>query len=204
MSGGRKRPGWVSEGQRSTQRRRRWAAPKRRSLGTTGPPWISTIGAASSPTSWDGSSSRCSECRPTPTRQLIGWCLLAPRCSDLRMVRSVSRPASCGRQAGRARRTSSIRLLPGPSAAPWGTSATSIPRPTTELVDLIQGQLLPRDEVLHGWVGDPSFGTLRDHAGSSRTGAEMLHAAADWLTWSIARAAVEAVAAMRRPPGSTG
>jgi len=73
-----------------------------------------------------------------------------------------------------------------------------------ELVNLVQDHVLPRDELLIGWLCDPSFGALRDHAGSSRTGAEMLHAAADWLTWSIARAAVEAAAAMRRPPGSTG
>lgn len=72
-----------------------------------------------------------------------------------------------------------------------------------DLVELIQSQLLPRDEILKRWVRDASFGTLRDHAGSSRTGAEMLHTAADWLTWSIARAAVEATAAIRRPPGSS-
>jgi hypothetical protein len=72
-----------------------------------------------------------------------------------------------------------------------------------ELVDRIQGLVLPGDDVLLSWVRDTSFGTLRDHAGSARTGAEMLRTAADWLTWSIAQEAVEAVAAMRRPPGST-
>lgn len=56
--------------------------------------------------------------------------------------------------------------------------------------------MLPSDEVLLELVGDTSFGTLCDHAGSARTGAELLHtAAADWLTWSIARAAVEVAVA---------
>jgi hypothetical protein len=72
-----------------------------------------------------------------------------------------------------------------------------------ELVDRIQGLVLPGDDVLMRLVRDTSFGTLRDHAVSARTGAEMLRTAADWLTWSIAHEAVEAVAAIRRPPGST-
>lgn len=72
------------------------------------------------------------------------------------------------------------------------------------LVDLVQGQVLPPDEDLTGWVRDTSFGTLYDHACSARTGADMLQTAADWLTWSIARAALEAAAATRRPPSSTG
>ena len=72
-----------------------------------------------------------------------------------------------------------------------------------ELVDLVQSHVLPRDDILIGWLHDSSFGTLHDHPGSSRTGAEMLHAAAYWLTWSIAQAAVQATAALRRPPDST-
>jgi hypothetical protein len=70
------------------------------------------------------------------------------------------------------------------------------------LVDAIQELLLPGDEALLGWVRDPSFGALRDHGGSARTGAEMLDTAADWLTWSIARASIEVTAAIRRPPHS--
>ena len=68
------------------------------------------------------------------------------------------------------------------------------------LVDTVQDLLLPGDAALLGWVRDPSFGALRDHAGSARTGAEMLDTAADWLTWSIAQASVEVAAAMHGPP----
>jgi hypothetical protein len=71
-----------------------------------------------------------------------------------------------------------------------------------ELVDRIQRYVLPGDDVLMRWVRDTSFGTLQDHAGSAMTGAEILRAAADWLTWSIVHEAVEVAAAMRRPPGS--
>jgi hypothetical protein len=60
-----------------------------------------------------------------------------------------------------------------------------------ELVDLIQTHLVPSDELLIGWARDPSFGTLRNPAGSSTTGAEMLHDAADRLIWSLVRAAVK-------------
>jgi hypothetical protein len=70
-----------------------------------------------------------------------------------------------------------------------------------ELVDKLEHLLLPCDEVLLRWVRDPSFRTVSDHSGSSRTGADVLHTAADWLVWSIARAAVEAVAAQRRTQG---
>jgi hypothetical protein len=69
-----------------------------------------------------------------------------------------------------------------------------------ELVDLIQTRLMPSDELLIGWARDPSFGTLRDPAGSSRTGAKILNDAADRLIWSLARAAVEVTAARRRGP----
>jgi hypothetical protein len=44
-----------------------------------------------------------------------------------------------------------------------------------ELVHRIQGLVLPGDDVLMRWVRDTSFGTLRDHAGSARTGAEAAH-----------------------------
>ena len=67
-----------------------------------------------------------------------------------------------------------------------------------ELVDKIEHLLLPCDEVLVRWVRDPSFGTVSEHSGASRTGADVLHTAADWLVWSIARAAVEATAAAQR------
>ena len=67
------------------------------------------------------------------------------------------------------------------------------------LVDAIQNLLLPSDAALLGWVRDPSFGALRDHAGAARTGAEMLDTAVDWLTWSIAPGVLVVVAAMHRP-----
>lgn len=67
-----------------------------------------------------------------------------------------------------------------------------------ELVDLIQTRLMPSDQLLIGWARNASFGTLSDPAGSSRTGAEMLHDAADRLIWSLTRAAVEVAAAKRR------
>jgi len=66
-----------------------------------------------------------------------------------------------------------------------------------DIVDSIQLRLMPPDDVLEDWVRDPSFGTLGDHSGASRTGAELLHDAAYWLTWSVAHDAVDAVAATR-------
>lgn len=68
-----------------------------------------------------------------------------------------------------------------------------------ELVDSIQRRLVPSRAILIGWARDASFGSLSDPGRSSRTGAEMLHEAADRLTWSVARAAVEVVAAKLRP-----
>ena len=47
-----------------------------------------------------------------------------------------------------------------------------------ELVDAIQSRL-PDDGTLIEWIRDPSFGTLSDRGGSSRTGVEMLPTAAD-------------------------
>jgi hypothetical protein len=71
-----------------------------------------------------------------------------------------------------------------------------------ELVDAIQSRLVPDDGILIEWIRDPSFGTLSDRDGSSRTGVEMLQTAADWLTWNLVRAAVEVGAAIRHaPPG---
>jgi hypothetical protein len=69
-----------------------------------------------------------------------------------------------------------------------------------ELVESVQSRLMPDEGILIGWVRDLSVGTLRDPDGSSRTGVEVLHTAADWLTWSLARAAMEVVRAMRETP----
>ena len=68
-----------------------------------------------------------------------------------------------------------------------------------QLIEAIQAHLMPDETILIGWIRDPSYGTLSDHDGSSRTGVEMLHTAADWLTWSLARTATEVVQAMRKP-----
>ena len=65
------------------------------------------------------------------------------------------------------------------------------------LVDTIQSELLPPAHVLIEWIRDPSFGTILDYAGFSRTGAEMLHQAADWLTWTVARDALDVFIAAR-------
>jgi len=72
-----------------------------------------------------------------------------------------------------------------------------------ELVFGVQDYIVPSDEVLIGWIRDLSFATISDPSSSSRTGADMLHSAADWLTWSIALAAVEAVAAHARSQART-
>jgi hypothetical protein len=69
-----------------------------------------------------------------------------------------------------------------------------------DIVDAIQLRLMPPKRVLIDWIRAPMFGTLRDHTGTAATGAEMANQAADWLIWSLARAAVEVFAAMRRPP----
>lgn len=64
------------------------------------------------------------------------------------------------------------------------------------IVDSLQVRLMPPDDVLKGWVRNPTFGTISDHLGVSRTGAEVLHQAAYWLTLRIALDAVDVVAAM--------
>jgi hypothetical protein len=69
-----------------------------------------------------------------------------------------------------------------------------------QLIEAIQAHLMPDETIIMGWIRDPSYGTLSDHDGSSRTGVEMLHTAADWLTWSLARTATEVVQAMRKAP----
>lgn len=66
-----------------------------------------------------------------------------------------------------------------------------------DIVDALQHELKPSLETLVDWIRDPSFGTLVDHVGSS-TGIEMLQAAANWLTWSVARDALDVFIAMRR------
>lgn len=73
---------------------------------------------------------------------------------------------------------------------------------TDTIVAEIQRNLTPRPEVLIVWVRDPSFGTLYDYCGDASTGSEMHQEAVYWLTWSLARSAVEAVAALRRTPSS--
>jgi hypothetical protein len=65
-----------------------------------------------------------------------------------------------------------------------------------EIVDSVQRELVPFPDVLREWIRDPCFGTLHDDVGSS-TGADMLRAAADWLTWSVARDAVDVIIAIR-------
>jgi hypothetical protein len=68
------------------------------------------------------------------------------------------------------------------------------------LVDEIQRELLPPAHALIEWIRDPSFGTILDYAGFSRTGAEMLHQAADWITWTLANDAMEVFRAMLDVP----
>lgn len=65
-----------------------------------------------------------------------------------------------------------------------------------EIVDSVQRELMPSPDLLREWIRDPCFGTLHDDVGSS-TGADMLRAAADWLTWSVARDAVDVIIAIR-------
>jgi len=71
------------------------------------------------------------------------------------------------------------------------------------LLDEIQHQLLPAQDEVIVWARDLGFATLLDPAGGARgggarTGAEMLKAAADWLTWGLACNAIEVIAAIRR------
>jgi hypothetical protein len=65
------------------------------------------------------------------------------------------------------------------------------------IVAEIQRNMTPRPEVLIGWTRDPSFGTLYDYCGDASTGAEKHHEAVFWLTWILARSAVEVVVALR-------
>ena len=67
-----------------------------------------------------------------------------------------------------------------------------------DLVDKIQSELLPPAHELVEWIRDASIGTIIDDAGLSRTGAEMLHQAADWLTWTVARDALDVFIAARQ------
>jgi len=66
------------------------------------------------------------------------------------------------------------------------------------LADEIQSELLPPAHLLIDWIRDPSFGTILDYPRFSRTAAEMLHQAADWLTWTVARDALEVFIAKRQ------
>ena len=56
---------------------------------------------------------------------------------------------------------------------------------------------MPGADALADWLRDPAFGSVIDPVGSAQTGEQMLEHAADWLTWSVSRDAVEAVRAMR-------
>ena len=69
-----------------------------------------------------------------------------------------------------------------------------------EVIDNIQSQIMPGDDTLVAWIRDPTFATVLDPIGSARNGAEMLTQAADWLTWSVSRDAVEAVRPMLMSP----
>ena len=71
---------------------------------------------------------------------------------------------------------------------------------TDTIVAAIQRNMTPGPEVLTEWARDPSFGTLYDYCGGASTGAEMLEEAVSWLTWSLARSAVEVGVALRRSP----
>ncbi len=82
--------------------------------------------------------------------------------------------------------------------------AVSVETENEDVIDAIEGHLMPRDGDLRDWIRVPGLGTLRHDGGAARTGAEMLEEAAGWLTWSLARASVEAVRAVRedRAPGA--
>lgn len=67
-----------------------------------------------------------------------------------------------------------------------------------DICDSIQLRLIPPDAALKLWVRDPSFGSLSDHTGSARTGVELLHEIVGWLTWSLARDAVDIAGVMGR------
>ena len=69
-----------------------------------------------------------------------------------------------------------------------------------DVIDTVQRRLMPGDDTLVAWIRDPAFATVIDPIGSARNGAEMLSQAADWLTWSVSRDAVEAVRATLMPP----
>ena len=71
---------------------------------------------------------------------------------------------------------------------------------TDTIVAAIRRNMTPGPEVLTEWARDPSVGTLYDYCGDASTGAEMLEEAVSWLTWSLARSAVEVVVALRRSP----
>ena len=73
-----------------------------------------------------------------------------------------------------------------------------------EVIDTVQRRLMPDDDTFIVWIRDPAFATVIDPIGSARNGAEMLSQAADWLTWSVSRDAVEAVRAMLMPPAAAG
>ena len=110
----------------------------------------------------------------THARQIRGQTSTDKRCAH---VRRELLPAL--------RRDRSRREGPGwRSHAEVAVIATSITRrhlddikPDTDnghLVDKIQNELLPPAHALTEWIRDPSFGTIIDYAGLSRTGAEML------------------------------
>ena len=69
-----------------------------------------------------------------------------------------------------------------------------------EIVDAIQHRIMAADDELVSWMRDPAFATLIDPVGSARTGGDLLLEDADWLTWSLTWAAVEAVRATLLAP----
>jgi hypothetical protein len=69
-----------------------------------------------------------------------------------------------------------------------------------EVVDAIQHRIMAADDELVSWMRDPALATLIDPVGSAHTGGDLLLEAADWLTWSLTWAAVEAVRATLLSP----
>ena len=67
-----------------------------------------------------------------------------------------------------------------------------------EVVEAIICGITPPTELLAQWARDASFGRLEVPQGSVSTGADMLRQAAKWLSWSVAVAAVDVVAAIRQ------
>ena len=71
-----------------------------------------------------------------------------------------------------------------------------------EIAGAVARELMPSDDVLTGWVRDPSFARLGRLSRRQDTAEGMRRDAAQWLNWTIAYAAVEVLFEMCSGPVS--